>query len=329
MVLYRLPMDNVVNCVLQNSSRLNFLEHYNQMGFVFAPFDLENSNPLLIQNDRSFEYLPQAPQSQGNKKGLEALEDKEYHIELVKSAIAEIKKGSLKKVIASRSIDVISKANPLELFHRLLAKYPNAFCYYLFHPNIGTWLGASPELLISVEGFDFKTTSLAGTMAVTKNEAPKWTLKELEEQQMVTRFIENEFRSLNIPLIITKPENQKAGKLWHLKSILNGKLDSFEQLKEVVKALHPTPAVCGLPKKKAKEFILSEENYDRSFYTGFLGELNLAKNNTANFFVNLRCMQMVNGIAKIYVGGGITVDSNAQSELKETIAKSRTMLDLL
>tara|TARA_R110002050_G_scaffold282950_1_gene431081 strand:- start:217 stop:594 length:378 start_codon:yes stop_codon:yes gene_type:complete len=116
----------------------------------------------------------------------------------------------------------------------------------------------------------------------------------------------------------------------------------------IVKALHPTPAVCGLPKKTTKEFILKNENYNRAYYTGFLGELNFKEEtsrsgnqrnkenqvyktikNTTSLYVNLRCMQLEDTKAYIYVGGGITQDSDPNKEWEETVAKSNTMLSVV
>ena len=95
---------------------------------------------------------------------------------------------------------------------------------------------------------------------------------------------------------------------------------------------HPTPAVCGLPAKKAKNFILENENYNREFYSGFLGEINIpksTKNKKSHLFVNLRCMSLENNIARIYVGGGITKDSIPEKEWEETVSKSFTMKSVL
>jgi len=112
--------------------------------------------------------------------------------------------------------------------------------------------------------------------------------------------------------------------------------------------LHPTPAVCGLPKESAKQFILEHEDYNREFYTGFLGELNCettiaprsGRRNIENrayavsrtstqLYVNLRCMQLKNQQAIIYVGGGITEGSNAESEWEETVSKSLVIKSIL
>jgi len=95
--------------------------------------------------------------------------------------------------------------------------------------------------------------------------------------------------------------------------------------------LHPTPAVCGLPKNEAKSFILENENYDRKYYTGFLGELNSDVNgiNTSSLYVNLRCMEIAKDEAIIYVGGGITKDSIPEKEWEETVRKTATMKKVL
>ena len=95
---------------------------------------------------------------------------------------------------------------------------------------------------------------------------------------------------------------------------------------EIVKALHPTPAVCGYPTEKAREFILANESYDRQYYTGFCG---LVEENKLDLYVNLRCMQLKEGKAHLYVGGGITKDSNPESEFAETQHKAQTMLAVL
>jgi isochorismate synthase len=109
-------------------------------------------------------------------------------------------------------------------------------------------------------------------------------------------------------------------------------------LQQVINLLHPTPAVCGLPKEKSKAFILENENYDRSFYTGFLGELNSSfatDSVSSNLFVNLRCMQievaskLTMTKAYLYMGCGITKDSIPEKEWTESVNKSMTMKKVL
>jgi isochorismate synthase len=169
--------------------------------------------------------------------------------------------------------------------------------------------------------------SLAGTQVFEESKLVVWKPKELNEQQLVTNFIASQLKEITTDLKIDKQETVKAGNLLHLKTKVSGKLNiQKSNLKSLIRALHPTPAVCGLPRQKANDFILANEDYHRSFYTGFLGELNLPD---SLLYVNLRCMQIRNNLASIYIGGGITKDSNTKKEWEETVAKSRTMKRVL
>jgi isochorismate synthase len=215
-----------------------------------------------------------------------------------------------------------------------LQSYTSAFVYVWYHPKVGLWFGATPETLLQIENDVFKTMSLAGTQVFEENENPVWKTKELEEQQLVTDFISNQLKNIATNLEIDKTETIKAGNLLHLRTKVTGKLTiKNHQLKTLVRALHPTPAVCGLPRNIAKNFINQNENYDREFYTGFLGEINMGNSvlstMNSNLFVNLRCMKVDKNIVSIYVGGGITKDSNAKKEWEETVSKSKTMKRVL
>ncbi len=82
-----------------------------------------------------------------------------------------------------------------------------------------------------------------------------------------------------------------------------------------------------MPKSVATKFILKNEGYNRAYYSGFLGELNI--HDVTNLFVNLRCMQLEKMIASIYVGGGITKDSNSKKEWDETVCKAEVIKKVL
>jgi len=211
------------------------------------------------------------------------------------------------------------------------------------------WLGATPETLIQTRNNTFKTMALAGTQAYKNTLDVKWENKEIQEHQFVTDYIVDQLSKMNITSNVSNTHTVKAGNLTHLKADISGRLKNKQQLKELIQALHPTPAVCGLPKEKSKQFILENENYNREFYTGFLGELNFEidkrqrTNNRrnienhaynfneiqTNFFVNLRCMQIKSNEINIYVGGGITKDSNSENEYLETVAKSEVMKSVI
>ena len=272
---------------------------------------------------------------------------KSHHIALVEKAIKSIEKGDFRKVVLSRKALVALEHSPVTLFKNLLSRYDTALCYLWFHPKVGLWLGATPEILLKTRNRRLTTMSLAGTQTFEGDIHPTWGQKEREEQKLVTDYIEDALEDQVLHLERSETETVRAGELLHLRTKLTGILKD-NSLESIIKALHPTPAVCGLPKTITKDFIIENEGYNREYYTGFLGELNLydKKQRNANranqenqayrsvvktstLFVNLRCMQIKNEQAHIYVGGGITKDSNPEREWEETVAKSKTMLDIL
>jgi isochorismate synthase len=210
-----------------------------------------------------------------------------------------------------------------------MVNYPNAYCYLWYHPKVGLWLGATPELLVTQNQLQISTSALAGTAAVTDTTPPNWKNKELKEQQFVTDYIKKILSNQVENLLVSDTETIKAGALWHLKTSFSGRLLAKSSLKDIILQLHPTPAVCGTPRENAKNFILAHEGYSRSYYTGYLGELQLAGANQVSLYVNLRCIQMDGNRIMIYVGGGITADSNPEQEWIETQNKSKTMANLL
>jgi isochorismate synthase len=234
----------------------------------------------------------------------------------------------------------------MTLFKKLINTYFNAFVYLWYHPKVGMWMGATPETLLKVEGDKFKTVALAGTQLFKGDMEVEWGDKEIEEQQMVVNSIVEKLKEETDELKVSEKFTVKAGNLLHLQTNISGTIHNLEtsnnqnEIKKLINALHPTAAVCGLPKDKAKQFILNNENYDREFYTGFLGELNISDYNlgkseeetlniVSNIYVNLRCMKIVKNKAIIYVGGGITKDSNVENEWEETVNKTKVIKKVL
>jgi len=209
-------------------------------------------------------------------------------------------------------------------FKRLLQTYKNAFVYVWFHPKVGLWMGATPETLIRIQGDTFETMSLAGTQEYKGEVEVKWKAKELYEQQLVTDYVLDKLKPICSAVTAKKVKTIRAGNLLHLKTQITGSF--INNTTNLISILHPTPAVCGFPKEASKTFILEKENYDRAFYTGFLGELNIPN---SELYVNLRCMQYEHDKIKIYVGGGITIDSNAEREWEETVSKTKTIKKVL
>ncbi len=355
-VAYRKPNEMSVSAILQKNDAVNYCQDFTNSGFVFSPFEnIEIAIIFPLNESEIIEFkdeiiLDETGHSQHNFNEENREEAKQFHINLVETAVKAIKSESFKKVVASRvEQSSFNGSETISLFKRLLNNYKTAMVYCWYHPKVGLWLGATPETLLKIEGNRLQTMSLAGTQPYVNTTDVTWQNKEIEEQQFVTDFIVDSIKPLVNSVSTTKRQTIKAGQLLHLQTKISAVFDKANfNFKNVLKALHPTPAVCGLPKAPAKDFILKNENYNREFYTGFLGELNFTQtksrntnrknveNNAyqsiktvTNLFVNLRCLQIKNNQALIYVGGGITKDSNPEKEWEETVAKSLTTKSLL
>ncbi|MEN8125727.1 MAG: isochorismate synthase [Bacteroidota bacterium] len=331
-VVYRKPNDNIIKALFQNNDNLIFLEDYTQSGFVFAPFNNKDKTVLLpFDHCESFEFKIAGKQinilEKDNIKdqidlSIKSHSDKQKHIELVEKGINFIKKGRALKVVLSRKEEVVLQNPDIgKMFKELIYKYISTFVYVWFHPKVGLWIGASPESLLKVNDKQFETMALAGTQIYKENTNVIWGEKELQEQQFVTDFLISKLNKKDLK--IGKPFTLKAGNLLHICTKIEGKISDDINLEDLIQSLHPTPAVCGLPKEAAKDYILKNEEYEREFYAGFLGELNV--NYNSDLFVNLRCMKIKDKIATLYIGGGITADSIPDNEWEETVAKSIIM----
>jgi len=267
-----------------------------------------------------------------NEASRKAFED------LVTLAIKEIGHSKMLKVVPSRQkrIKLPAEINFRQFVQKLCDEYPNAFVYVVSIPGVGTWIGATPENLISIDCNNlFKTTALAGTQSFD----PKipladmaWRQKEIEEQAMVSRYIIDCFKKIRLrEFEEAGPRTSRAGNLVHLKTDFIVDIDDvgFPQLGSVMlDLLHPTSAVCGTPKTAALHFLKNHEGYDRSYYAGFLGPVKIA--NETHLYVNLRCMQLLpDHQAMLYAGAGVTIDSVPENEWKETELKMITLSSIL
>lgn len=377
-VVYRASSEKKdhLRAFFQNSAEVYKTTTFSENGFVFAPFDSgkeailfpkENCeiHETVLNNAEAFQ-LPLVSED----SFFEATAGKEIHLDLVQKGIDAIKQGRIKKVVLSRKEILLTETpDVVELFLKLLNKYPGAFVYLMHHPKVGTWLGATPEVLLQVERNRLKTMALAGTKKYTGENESAWGRKEKEEQQIVTDIILESLQETCSNLVTKGPYTARAGNLLHLRTDITGEINSdnpksdikkenpgtdamhrvsTRNLKKLIYSIHPTPAICGHPLEEAREFILENENYDREYYTGFLGEINMKhevkrSNNRRNqenqayssfvtrtsLFVNLRCMKVSEDSAEIFVGGGITKESNPESEWEETRNKAATMKAVL
>lgn len=334
-VLYSKPNENRVVGLFQKDNKLNFAESFTEKGFVFAPFDGEQIILMPEENSEVLEVviLPMEMPLKATLSENSNQQEKAAFEKLVQKGIDEIGKKTFHKVVLSREeIVELQDFDLVNLYKKQLNSYPTAFNYCWFHPEIGLWMGATPERLLKTNGTIFQTVALAGTQLFQENSEVIWENKEKEEQQFVTDYILENLKIVTSEVEVSAPYSLKAGKLLHLKTDIKGVINQNTNVKELVLLLHPTPAVCGLPKQIAKEFIIENEGYNRSFYAGFLGEINRIENAT-ELFVNLRCMQIKRNLdstkAHLYIGCGITKDSNPEKEWQETVNKATTMKNII
>jgi len=335
-VFYRLPMTSEVLFTGGKLTR-NSIDKTIGSGFVIAPFydqqkelwHIENTlHHKLIDHDFSKLVFEFEPFRQTIKN--EIVSSKENYEKLVRDIIVEIEKGTMKKAVPARAkkISLKESFSPFTLFESLLKSYPNAFVYILSTPQTGTWIGCTPEKLLQVDKNLISTMSLAGTKKTSEAGSQNFSAKETEEQDIVTRYIDAILRNFCTNVVSDGPHSVTAGNVTHLATNFTGELkqEYIGNYMPILKDLHPTPAVCGIPLNQARNFLLEHEEFDRSLYSGFMGPMSDHK---ADIFVNLRCMQLFNQSALLYAGAGIVSGSIPENEWLETEEKMNTLLRFL
>ena len=332
---FRLPGTKSFFLITQEKKDIPFdiKDIFSKCGFVFFPFDKDNKNapPLFIEANNIYEnkkfsfYTEQKDTNpfDGSKEAY--LEKADFFINATRA--------KFRKLVLSRTKTV--KANTIDLYHifeKAAKRYPQAFVYLLHHPAAGTWMAATPEVLLKKNGDEYTTVALAGTRFVKNPEAVTWSPKELEEHQAVTDFIGQILEKHRIRYHRCGTETKIAAKnndayLVHLFTQFNfaGKVDNGGLLLD----LHPTPAVSGFPQKEAVQFIKTHEGYDRQYYTGFAGTVNIPADGTFDLFVNLRSMKVFEDSYRLYLGGGLNSKSIPEKEWEETENKAKTLLELI
>lgn len=291
--------------------------------FVASPFD-KNETAIGIRGDFSFENAVSCACPLDSNDPSYRSPDTDY-VQMLTEAKARLESGRLEKIVLSRTLrfPLDPTLNIVNALRQYILLNPNAFCYLLYHPDCGIWMGATPETLVRKSNSRYSTIALAGSKPA--NSEAVWGKKEIEEHEFVSDFIKQQLDSIQARHIrIGEPKTINAGAVDHLQTDFSFECD--EDILTIANALHPTPAVCGTPFKLAYQLIPQLEKQERKLYTGFIGPI---QSNEEALFVNLRSMQIVGREAILYVGGGITKSSDINKEWKETELKSETMLKVL
>ncbi|MBQ6204352.1 MAG: chorismate-binding protein [Prevotella sp.] len=366
--LFRLPHAQTCTLILQKEGLPQTLDRLTMLddcrGYVFAPFASSSQNPILLLRPDVVETYscddvtskinlpgahptgapPNLPQGEASdspplgrgwgvgSSGVGSSERFHYHLDFC-NFHAQLCEGTFRKIVLARStiIEKPEPQSPIHLFQKACARYPRMFISLVSTPQGGTWLTASPEILLEERREDrgemredsrlFKTIALAGTADYSDD--VRWSEKNIREQRYVATYMMETLEQFSNDIAEEGPCTVRAANLAHLRSDFNFRLDNTHHLGSLLHALHPTPAVCGLPKRDAFNFILRNESMPRGYYSGFQGPLDV--DGMTHLYVSLRCMSIHGNRYRLYAGGGLLSDSDEESEWNETEAKLNTM----
>ncbi len=331
---YRSPGDTDIHFVAQHEGEISTFYDLDELngksGFVVAPFSCDNKTPICLIRQDVCKQMP-APIIDLSAKAQSLQFDPCLSVYAEKFGLFSeaLSGGQFEKLVLSRNkvIQNTEALNLLEAYYKACRIYPNSYVYLLYTPITGIWMGCSPEILLSGSKGEWKTVALAGTQSAANNENnPKWDQKNIDEQSYVSSYIRRQLQSLGIQANERGPHSVKAGPLLHLRTDFEFQLGDKGKLGSLLKLLHPTPAVCGLPKAEAYKFILENEGYDRKYYSGFIGMLNPEAD--TNLYVNLRCLAIEGQRMTYYAGGGLLAASDREEEWIETEKKMSTMMNI-
>lgn len=335
--IFRLPEETAPRFIMQTNGAPSLFWNVDdlngQHGFVIAPFRVTAELPVIVIRPDCTSLpemnivIPENQQRKTKPQVYESTDKVRYSIlfELFKKPLLN---GKMKKLVLSRrkTIDSEEAFSPGRTFFKAVEKYPQSYVYLFHTPESGTWLGSSPEVLLSGAKERWQTVALAGTH-YSGNSDVLWDDKNLREQHLVTSYLIKQLSCFNITPGINGPYTVKAGNLAHLRTDLSFCIPDKSKAGTLLNAFHPTPAVSGLPKNEACQFIQDNEGYDRRYYSGFLGMLDT--NGETGIYVNLRCMQIEKKSLTLFAGGGLLATSSLDDEWEETEHKLKTMLDIL
>lgn len=315
----------------------NLSDAVGQQGFLFAPFVASSSTPILFFPGQPISHdLAELPNSLppahivqpiASPSAVRAQERELYHHTF--SAVHQhVASAHVAKIVLCRQTTLLgpSAQYALAYFHRAVALNPALFVALIVLPNGQAWLMATPELLLHANGEQMSTMALAGTMKIETEAHPLWSQKNTDEHNVVADYIANVLEPYAANIQREGPLTINAGVVMHLQTRFTFSSKPNITFAHVAQALHPTPAVCGLPKAETLNIIQSLEPTPRLYYSGFAGPISPTEQ---NLFVSLRCMRLKSNQATLFAGGGIMPQSVEQEEWDETEAKLSTMRQTL
>jgi isochorismate synthase len=336
-VAFRRPHDKDVHILshCQTSFFYNMEALNDAQGFVIVPFFFSKTSPgILLQSYRK--YIHPAPAhiqtTSAHNYIPSSAEEKHAYLSAFNLFKEAVSIGHFQKLVLARKAigRVTADFSPVKAFITACQQSQDTYVYLFHTQQTGTWIGSTPELFLQSEGDGFwNTMALAGTRSMKQNvPSEEWDEKNIREQSLVVEYIKEKILSVADSVTETERSEVAAGRVQHLMTGLRFHKFNFPDIGNFIASLHPTPAVCGLPKHNAMDFILANELPDRRYYAGFLGELDPKRR--TDLYVNLRCMVInSSNSCKLYAGSGILPTSDFETEWKETENKLQSMRSIL
>lgn len=338
--LFRFPGEASFGFVAQRDlpqpvSRLHDLEGLG--GYVVAPFTQAETAPLLlIRPDMRMECPLPAARPAGDAEAAfppSGADRRTYH-ECFARCRKLFAQGQVEKVVLARrqTVQAAAPIRPVEAFAKACHLHPREYVALWGTAGGECWLTATPETLLARDGAEWRTMALAGTersgLSAADSRTEDWSREKRREQQYVADDIENRLRPFAASLHKAETQPCRAGNVVHLRTDFRFRLHGGASPLEVAAALHPTPAVCGVPREAARRAIAAIEP-PRDYYAGFNGPLSLF--GRTHLHVTLRCMSFRPGSteATLYAGGGLLPSSREDEEFGETLHKMEAMRRVL
>lgn len=316
MIYFKLPFDETLYSTDNNPDENHISFHPFE-----GPETVEHSGKIIKikPEEINFKKLKSSLLPKDNNYFIQ--ETKDEYLKNLGEVIDVIRENQLPKLVYSRRkiVTDFRKIDPEKSFKNLCTSYPNAF-RYIFINEEQAWMGAFSEVLgkFNKKTHDFETMSLAGTLPVSES----WSEKEIEEQKPVTEYIRNILKNYADNTEESVTYDHISGNIKHLRTDFKARIQP-ENLDSIIQHLHPTPAVCGIPKDFCKEKIRELEKFPRELYAGYT---KIETEESILYFVNLRCCRLYQDAVHIFVGGGITAQSSPEKEWRETELKSEAIL---
>ena len=253
-------------------------------------------------------------------------------LDAVATAEKAVRNGELEKVVLARDMRVWSKTalSPRRLLKRLAQRFPECYSF-----SVDGLIGATPELLVETRGDGIASVVLAGSIRRGDDKREDEVLgaqllesaKDKVEHEVAVRSVTDVLPRFCETLTIGEPALLKLANVQHLATEIQGDLRHAHSALEIAGALHPTAAVCGLPRDRAMDMIRRLEGMSRARYAGPVGWVDAQGD--GEWGIALRCAELDGGSARLFAGGGIVAGSTPENELDETRIKLLAMQSAL